>query len=93
MTQLGLFQCFSLGLCRGSVSHAAEGTAGWAREGFDVGQGSRRDSRDTGVPMCPTAETSPPRRQMKSKLFSTITAAGAAMAYPGIGMLGGATVT
>lgn len=32
---------------------------------------------------CSTAETSPPRRQMKSKLFSTITAAGAAMAYPG----------
>lgn len=78
-----MFQWFSLGLCRGSESHAAKRTPWWAREGFDVGQGSRRESKDTAVPMCSTAETSPPRRQMKCRLFSTVTV-GAAMAYPGV---------
>lgn len=52
-----------------------------------MGQASRRESRDTGAPRCSTAKISPPRGQMKSKLFSTIIAAGAAMAQPGVFVL------
>lgn len=89
----GIVPGVRLGAVQGLCVPPSRGAAEWAREGLAAGQGSRRESGDTGVPMCSTAETSPPRRQMKSELFSTITAAGAAMAYPGILMPGEATVT